>query len=242
MRELIRGDYSSSCFGLILRVHPYIRVYCAITLVVAAAIAWSPAKLCVIVLVTLLVSLLSGIVAKELLPLMSSLVALYLGLAMISILAGMNVSNIRPAEFAVFVGRCVSAFLAFRALFVTTHYSDFARALTKLKVPLLLVTIAGSIFRWFALIQNQAKSSNNARLLRGGGMRSKSEQIRDLKHISRSLMLRSAAKAERIASAMECRGFSGRLVSLNAEIVPIKAIMPLIILVGFIAAIWSITP
>jgi energy-coupling factor transporter transmembrane protein EcfT len=179
--------------------------------------------------------------AREILPLTLSLIALYFGLAAVSVLAGMDTSEMRPTEFVVFAGRCVSAFLAFRALFVTTHHMDVVRALAKLKIPLLFVTVAGSIFRWLTLILDQAKNANNARLLRGGGLRSKPEQIRDLKHMSASLMLRSVAKADRIASAMECRGFSGRLVSPVAEAIPIRAIMPLVVLVGLIAIIWVVT-
>jgi len=239
--ELIRACRPSGV-AAIQRIHPYVRVYCAIALGIAAAIAWSPAKLCVVVVITLLVGVLSGMCTREILPLTLSLVALYFGLAAVSALAGMDTSEMRPTEFVVFAGRCVSAFLAFRALFVTTHHTDVARALAKLKIPLLFVTVAGSIFRWLTLILDQAKNANNARLLRGGGLRRKPEQIRDLKHMSASLMLRSVAKADRIASAMECRGFSGRLVSPVAEAIPIRAIMPLVVLVGLIAIVWVVTP
>lgn len=225
-----------------MQVHPYVRVYCTIVLAIAAAIAWSPTKLCTVAVITLVVSVLSRVRARELLPLAFSLIALYLGLAMVSALAGMSASEMKPAEFVVFAVRCISAFLAFRALFATTHYAHVARALEKLKVHLLFVTVAGSIFRWLALIQTQVTNANNARLLRGGGLKSKSEQVRDLMHISTLLMLRSAAKADRTAVAMECRGFSGRLVSPATETVPVRAIMPLVVLIGFIAAIWAVTP
>jgi cobalt/nickel transport system permease protein len=164
------------------------------------------------------------------------------GMALLSLMAGMRLSEARLAPVCLFAGRCYLTYLLLASLLATTDYLDCIRAMESIRVPLIFTTLAAQIFRWFHLVQSEALTMNNARLLRGGDRASTRRKIRDLALMSGALIANSYVRAERVAAAMECRGFAGRLAPMSRERIRARDLVAVPILAAALAAIWMVTP
>ncbi|MGC8863742.1 MAG: energy-coupling factor transporter transmembrane component T family protein [Armatimonadota bacterium] len=235
-------DLTASRAALVLRVHPCVRVYCTIILLVAAMLAPSPQRLIATGAIIAALAVLSGVgwrrAAWGAVP-VASLVG---GVAILSAMSGMRSSEFQLGRVAIFAGRCYLAYLATASLLASTHYSETIRSLDAIRVPALFTAVAGSICRWFYVVSSEVTSANTARVLRGGDCKGRVAQAGDLARLSASMMARSFLRAERVAAAMECRGFCGRLVRLPG--VPLRArdLAVLPALVAGIAGIWAALP
>ena len=224
------------------RIHPYVRTWCAIVIVAAAAFVPSPAQLALIAAVAAACALICRVTWRKWVFGVIPMVTLVGGLAALSVIGGMRIEEVKLAPMGLFVGRCYTAFLAASALFASTDYVDVVRALEATRVPVLFTAITGYIFRWVGVVQSEAVRMNTARVLRGGGRRKKLQQIRDLGSLSVSMMIRAYLRAERAALAMECRGFAGRLVRSIPQKVRVVDFVPLAVLIGVAAVVILAVP
>lgn len=205
MREQIKTP------GWIMHIHPYVRVYCALALIIAVASAPHPAQTIVIGIPIIVFAVSSSVSLRRWMVGLFATLSLIAGLMILSVLSGMSVASTEFDRMAVFVAKCLLAFACSSALLQTTSYVDVCKALEYIRIPALFTVIAGQIFRWFDIVNQEAQRMNTARLLRGGERKSRIAQIKDVAVLLGSLMLRSFSRAESVAAAMECRGFNGRL-------------------------------
>jgi len=230
-----RGSLSS-------RLHPYVRVYCAIVLVVAVVCSPSPARMVALGAIVAILAAVSGLGWRRAMLGAVPVASLVGGVVLLSALSGMRASEFRAMPVVVFAGRCYLAYLATAALLASTHYADAVQALDLLRAPALFTSVAGSICRWFYVVWAEASNANTARLLRGGDQKGRLAQLPDLARLSTSVMARSFLRAERVAAAMECRGFRGMLVRLPGRPLRLLDAVPLVALAACVAVIWIILP
>lgn len=129
---------------------------------------------------------------------------------------------LRIAGFAVTRGMisCWTLFLktvlcVFAALLLiaTTPFSAIARTLTTLAPIRILGLQFVMSYRYIAVLLEEAGNSWTAYMLRAPNVQA--IKLRDIGSFLGALLLRSADRAERVYSAMKCRGFSG--VYVGAE-------------------------
>lgn len=227
---------------MIGRVAPSVRVYCALLIALPLVCAPTIAKLAAFGLVVGLVAMAARVgLAKWLFGFVPA-AALAAGMTLLSLVGGMRFSEASLAAPLMFVARCYLMYLLVASLLATTDYVDCVRALERIRVPLILSTLAAQIFRWFHLVHYEAITMNNARLLRGGDRASTLRKMRDLALMSSSLLTHSYFRAERVAAAMECRGFSGRLSPISRERIRTRDLVAPTFIAAALAGIWILTP
>jgi cobalt/nickel transport system permease protein len=100
---------------------------------------------------------------------------------------------------------CVSAVLL---LVAATPFMELTRVMRQLKIPEVFVVMFEMTYRYIGVLLDEAASMRIAYILRGG---SKSIDIRHAGSFIGCLLLRSFDRAERIYSAMKCRGYPSGL-------------------------------
>ena len=98
---------------------------------------------------------------------------------------------------------CVSAVLI---LVAVTPLPALTGQLRRLHVPTVLVTLFEMIYRYIGTLLEEAASMRTAYVLRRGGQ--KGIPLRDAGVLIGQLLLRSFARAGRIYTAMQCRGYT----------------------------------
>ncbi|MDH7602211.1 MAG: energy-coupling factor transporter transmembrane component T [Armatimonadota bacterium] len=199
------------------RFHPHVRAYCALLLAGSVTVWSSPYRLAALGIVVLAFAAASGVRLRTVVIGILPVASLIAGAVVLALFSGMAASDIRIAPIVVFAVKCWTVYTATAGLFAGVYYADAVGALDRLRVPALLTSLAASICRWFEVVRSEAMKSNTARVLRGGDLKTRYAQIKDLAVVCASVMTRSYLRAERVAAAMECRGFDGRLVRLSAE-------------------------
>jgi cobalt/nickel transport system permease protein len=227
---------------MIGRVGPSVRVYCALLLALPLILAPTLIRLAAFGLIVALVALAARVGLRKWLFGIVPAATLVGGMALLSLVAGMRLSDASLAPACLFVGRCYLMYLLLAALLTTTDYVDCVRALERIGIPLIFTTLAAQIFRWFHLIYAEALTLNNARLLRGGDHAGVTRKTRDLALMSSSLITHSYFRAERVAAAMECRGFAGRLSPMSRERIRARDLVAVAVLAAALAAVWVVTP
>ncbi|MCE5324640.1 energy-coupling factor transporter transmembrane protein EcfT [bacterium] len=195
----------------IAQIHPYVRVYCAMVLIIAAAAVPHPTQLLMIGLPIIALAVASSLSWRRWIVGLFAVISLIAGLMVLSILSGMSIASAEFDRMGMFIVKCLLVFVCSSALFQTTGHVNVCRALEYIRVPALFTAVAGQIFRWFEIVHHEALRMNTARVLRGGDRKSRIAQLGDIAVLIASLMVRSFSRAERVATAMECRGFDGRL-------------------------------
>jgi cobalt/nickel transport system permease protein len=113
------------------------------------------------------------------------------------------------------VMRCALTLSCGLVLIATTPLPDIARALERLRVPGLLVTILMLVYRYVFVL-----SAEGDRMLRARDLRTFGRRGREL-HVAAALLgtllVRTLERAERIHHAMLARGFTGALPSRRGE-------------------------
>jgi cobalt/nickel transport system permease protein len=100
---------------------------------------------------------------------------------------------------------CVMAVLL---LVSTTRFSELTRALLRLRVPSIFVTVLEMTYRYVGVLWEEARIMYAAYALRGGARgRRGGVEMRHMGGFLGSLLLRGFDRAERIYRAMKCRGY-----------------------------------
>ena len=89
-------------------------------------------------------------------------------------------------------------------------------AAARLRVPGLLVLLALLAYRYTVLLSDELRRMRTAVRVRGFRPAATAHGYRTLGHLSGAVLVRGADRADRVAAAMRCRGFDGRLHTLAA--------------------------
>ncbi|MFQ3548741.1 MAG: energy-coupling factor transporter transmembrane component T [Armatimonadota bacterium] len=154
-----------------------------------------------------------------------------------ALIVGTKISEIAISDTILFALKIMLTYLCAASLFATTNYYDIVKAYEFIRVPIIITAVTSFIFRWFLLISEEAHRMNTARIVRGGSLRKTKDKLRDIIQLSISLIIRSYYRSDRIAYAMECRGFQGKLY--RGKHLPISKIQ-LIILFLFLLLFYFI--
>lgn len=227
---------------MIGRLAPSVRVYCSLLLALPLILAPTATRLAAYGMIVAVVALAVRIGLRKWLFGLVPAATLVAGTGLLSAAGGMRFSDASPGAACLFVGRCYLMYLLLASLLATTDYVDCVRAMERIRTPLIFTTLAAQIFRWFDLVHAEATAMNNARLLRGGDRASTMRKMRDLALMSSSLLTHSYFRAERVAAAMECRGFAGRLSPMSRERIRARDLVAVAILAAVLATMWIVIP
>lgn len=106
-------------------------------------------------------------------------------------------------------------FLGFVSLIATSSVCTLGHALQKLAVPGKFVHILLFTYRYIHVIEQEYQRLSHAAALRGFRPAMSMHTYRTYAYLVGMLLVRSFARANRIHEAMLCRGFQGRLYSLQ---------------------------
>ncbi len=193
------------------KTHPYARVYALFTLAFACAFVKTQFGLFLLALTAAAVAIASKISPKAWLFGLLAAFGLAANIFVLSVLSGMKIREAGFSESFFFVERCFCAYLYLAALASCANPDDIVGALSYIRMPVLVTALAGFSIRWQNELAKQIQSVNTARILRGGGNKLRISRLRDAAAISVAMLVRAFFRSERIAAAMECRGFQGRL-------------------------------
>lgn len=101
------------------------------------------------------------------------------------------------------------------SLVQTTERTLLLAALRRLGVPASLVWVVALSWQYAELLGREYRRLRAALRTRGFRLRSDWHSYRTLGHISGALLVHSAVRAERVAAAMQCRGFHGHFHTLG---------------------------
>ncbi|MBX9625503.1 MAG: cobalt ECF transporter T component CbiQ [Gemmataceae bacterium] len=94
-------------------------------------------------------------------------------------------------------------------------HQTFAAA-ARLRVPGVLVLLALLAYRYTFLLGDELRRMRTAARVRGFKATATRHGYRTLGHLTGAVLVRGADRADRVADAMRCRGFAGRLHTLAA--------------------------
>ncbi|MHC1770849.1 MAG: cobalt ECF transporter T component CbiQ [Flexilinea sp.] len=101
--------------------------------------------------------------------------------------------------------------MAVLILVSTTRWRDISAQMVRLKIPLIFVTLITLTYRYISVLIDEAESMMLAYRLRSP--KYKGIRMKDAGSFLGQLLLRSIDRAERIYSAMLCRGYSGGAIN-----------------------------
>lgn len=87
-------------------------------------------------------------------------------------------------------------------------------AAARLRVPGVLVLLALLAYRYTSLLSDELRRMRTAARVRGFRATATARGYRTLGHLTGAVLVRGADRADRVAEAMRCRGFDGRLHTL----------------------------
>jgi len=108
-------------------------------------------------------------------------------------------------SFGVIIYRAYLCIMAVLLLVAVTRFSELTVQLKRVKIPYIFIIMFEMTYRYIAVLFSEASSMRMAYILRSPGARGV-----DLRHAGSfigNLLLRSFDRAERIYSAMKCRGY-----------------------------------
>jgi cobalt/nickel transport system permease protein len=105
--------------------------------------------------------------------------------------------------------------LAFIALIATMPFATLGYALHRLRVPEKIVHLLLMTYRYIFVIEEEYKRLLRAAKIRGFQPGTNINTYRTFSYVIGMLLVRSAARAERVHQAMLCRGFKGKFYSLQ---------------------------
>lgn len=121
--------------------------------------------------------------------------------------------------------------LAFWALVATTPMVTIGHALQRLWLPGKLTHLLLFTYRYLHVIEGEYRALAHAALVRGFQPRLGLHALRTYANLAGMILLRSLSRAQRVHSAMLCRGFRGRLYCL-AELTMTKKDMAMLTVLG----------
>lgn len=134
---------------------------------------------------------------------------------------GWDLGPVRISQRGVEVGaavfaRCLAVGCFALVLLGTAPPHHTLAAAHKLKVPGLLVLLAGLAYRYTFLLGSELRQIRVALRTRGFRMRANRHGYRTTGHVVGAVLVRGSDRAERVAEAMRCRGFDGTFHSTTA--------------------------
>lgn len=139
-----------------------------------------------------------------------------------------------------FWGALAKAYLSILSMTVlmsSMRFSDFLKALERLKFPKLIVMILSFMYRYIFVVYDQMlkmKQAKDARSLAGAP---KSFQIRTLANMIGVLFIRSYERGEAVYLAMCSRGFNGRINTISNYQITAKDILFLLTVISLLTGI-----
>lgn len=214
--------------SLIHRTDPRVRLVCAVLITVAAALVRSlPPALTALAAggaLTLLAGLPLLAVLRRLAVVNAFIVFLWLFLPFSAPLSAQNDTLLRLGPLTATregVGLALlitvksnAIVLALLALMATIPVQDLGPAMQRLKVPGKLCHILLFTYRYIFVIHQEYRTMRRAMAARGFAPRTDRHTYRAFAWLVGMLLVRSWDRAERVHSAMRCRGFRGRFYSL----------------------------
>ena len=113
-------------------------------------------------------------------------------------------------SFCVILFRTYLCVMAVLLLVSVTQLSAITASMRRLRIPDVFVTLFEMIYRYLGVLIEEAYSMYAAYSLRSAG--GKGVKIKDMGSFTGQLLLRSFDRAERVYSAMKCRGYSLRAI------------------------------
>lgn len=100
-------------------------------------------------------------------------------------------------------------------LLLTTRFSKLMQALSSLHVPSSFISVLNMAYRYIFVISSMAGAMTEARFLRTVGKLPSSDNRRFVGRSLAALFIKSHFISEEIYDAMVCRGFSGKILSVD---------------------------
>jgi cobalt/nickel transport system permease protein len=110
--------------------------------------------------------------------------------------------------------RCFAIGLLVASLIHSTPLPQLVAAARALGLPSAIVLVAQLAIRYFAILAGEVRRARIAMQVRGFRLRTNTHTYRTLGHLTGTVLVRSGERGERIADAMQCRGFTGRATQL----------------------------
>ena len=134
---------------------------------------------------------------------------------------GWMLGPVRVSEHGLVVGlavvaRCLAIGCLALVLIGTAPMHQTLAAAHALRVPGLLVLIAGLAYRYTHLLAEEYKRVRVALRTRGFKVAATRHGYRTIGHVTGAVLVRGADRAERVADAMRCRGFDGTFHTTTA--------------------------
>lgn len=121
-------------------------------------------------------------------------------------------------------------------LAATTEIPDILRGMERLRVPALMIAIAGFMIRYLDVVTSELQRSRLAMIARGHDARWL-WQARPLATSAGALFIRAYERGERIHQAMLARGFTGTMPAIAVS----RVEQPhWVVAAGFVAAMWAV--
>ncbi|MBP1704528.1 MAG: cbiQ [Chloroflexi bacterium] len=104
----------------------------------------------------------------------------------------------------------------------TTRFADLVEGLRRLRLPRIMVAIIGFMYRYLAVLTDEATRLNRARASRSAVVAGRSGgsiawRARVVGGMVGSLFIRSYERSERVYAAMQARGFEGEFRTLGGR-------------------------
>ncbi|MCL2481598.1 MAG: cobalt ECF transporter T component CbiQ [Spirochaetaceae bacterium] len=116
-------------------------------------------------------------------------------------------------SFVVILYRAYLCVMALLLLAGVTRFTELTAQLQRVKIPHIFIIMFEMTYRYIAVLFSEAASMRMAYVLRSPGARG--VEIRHAGTFIGNLLLRSFDRAERIHSAMKCRGYMIKKITLN---------------------------
>jgi cobalt/nickel transport system permease protein len=134
----------------------------------------------------------------------------------------LTVSSQGLREFATIALKSWISVQAALLLSFTTRFADLVEGLRRLRLPRIMVAIIGFMYRYLAVLTDEATRLNRARASRsavvaGRGRGSVTWRARVVGGMVGSLFIRSYERSERVYAAMQARGFEGEFRTLGGR-------------------------
>jgi cobalt/nickel transport system permease protein len=128
---------------------------------------------------------------------------------------GWDLGPVRISERGISTGigifcRCMAIGSLTLIVIGTAPFHHTLAAAHKLKVPGLLVMLVGLAYRYTFLLFDEYRRIRVALRTRGFLVRANRHGYRTLSYATGAIIVRGADRADRVASAMSCRGFNGK--------------------------------
>jgi cobalt/nickel transport system permease protein len=154
-------------------------------------------------------------------------------------LAGLEASREGLMQAGVIIARANAILIMILALLGSMPVVTLGHALQRLYVPATLVHLMLFTVRYLDVVGNEYERLRRAMTARAFRPGTDRHTLRSLGWLLGMLLVRSVEKAERVVAAMKCRGFTGRMPSMNElRLRPIDGLFALTGAVVFGALFW----